>query len=497
MRFRVAFALLISVIGANAHAAKAQILLVQQRIQQFTEFDPNLDLLPVLANVLETTGSVTTTQWIESNPLITAAIADGQIKSFSNNPSQHDVFRFARGIRADFVIFCTAKIDAGAVKGTIELFNGTRGRSIFKDENSVQIFIEGTIDKESSILSLANTFATKLFTGPLKNFVKTPPLETPPATGSNVTTTNLRPPDKTPYENGIKALGAGKVAQAINFLRDAVDADPRRGGARLALIEALRRAGKPFLAANEALRGAELNPNDLSLVVAAADSWLAGGQPDRAKGLVKQILEGNPSSDAAWIVYGDICVSTVNFDEAVAAYTNAINIKPSADAYYKRAQVFALKEDFESSNRDMNLAKQLGLDDSDQIKLLERYRSTIRVIDNVFGSLASAVRNILVERRTAQGPDIVRRANELAARVRAFNEYFLKITPPEAHERSHEQRILALSLLEQSAAGMERYAATGGSETHDEANLLQIEAMREYGTGQTLFQKELTRTNGG
>lgn len=493
MRFRIAFALLISVTCASAHAAKAQIVVVQQRIQQFTDFDPNLDLLPVLASVLESTGLVSTVAWNESNPLITAAIADKQIKSFSDNPSHDDVFRFARAIRADFVIFCNARIEAGSVRGGVELFRGTGGRSIFKDENSVQIFIEGAIDKESSLLSIANTFATKLFAGPLKDFVRTTPLETPPPTGSIVTTTDLRPPDKTPFENGIRALESGRIAEAINLLRDAVDVDPRHGAARLALIEALRRAGKPFLAAEEALRGAELNPNDLSLVVAAADCWLVGGQPDRAKELVKQVLKTNPSSDAGWMVYGDICVSTVSYDDAIAAYSNAINIRPSAEAYYKRAQAYALQEKFDASNQDMNSAKQLGLDDSDQVKVLERYRSTIKVVDNVFMSLASSVRNILVERRTAQGPDIVRRARELAGRVHAFNEYVQKITPPESHKRSHDQRILALSLLTQSAVGMEKFASSGDTETHDEANLLQIEAMREYGAGQTLYQKEADR----
>jgi tetratricopeptide (TPR) repeat protein len=474
---------------ATSFAAKPQILLVPQQVQEFTERDPNLDLLPVFANTLQETGWVTTSQWFETNPLIVAAIADGILRSYSPNPSPADVFRVARAIRADFVIFCSARLVGGGVRGDMELFRSSGGRSIFKDENSVQILIEGAIDKPSSILSIANTFTTKLFAGPLKEFAVATPIQTPPATHSTVTTTARLPIDKTPFESGMTALNEGRIIEALSLLRDAVDADPTHGAARLGLIEALRRAGKPFLAADEAMRGAELNPHDISLVVVAADCYLSAGQPERARATVRAVLAANPSSDEAWLVYGDVCLSTLNNEEALSAYSKSINIKPTADAFYKRAQAYALLEDFQASNRDMESAKSLGLDD-DPVKMLGRYRETIKVVDNVFVSLATRVRNIIVEARVAAGPDIIRRARETAGSVNSFSEFVAKLVPPDVHSRSHDQRLLALSLLVQAALVTQDFVNGGGAETGDEANLLQIEAMREFGAGQSIYEKE-------
>ena len=237
------------------------------------------------------------------------------------------------------------------------------------------------------------------------------------------------------------------------------------------------------------MRGAELNPYDISLVVVAADCYLSAGQPERARATVRAVLDANPSSDEAWLVYGDICLSTLNNDEALSAYSKSINIKPTAEAFYKRAQAYALLEDFQASNRDMESAKSLGLDD-DPVKVLARYRETIKIVDNVFVSLATRVRNIIVEARVAAGPDIARRARETAGSVNSFSEFVAKLTPPDVHSRSHEQRLLALSLLVQAALVTQDFVNRGGTETGDEANLLQIEAMREFGAGQSIYEKE-------
>lgn len=482
--------LLLSVVATAA--AKPLILVVQQQVQEFTERDPNLVLLPVLASALAETGWVSTTIWVESNPLLTAAIADGELKVFSNTPRNEDVMLVARAIRADYVAYCTARAVGGSVRGTIEVFRVSGGRSIFKDEAAVQILVDGALDRPSSMLSLANTFTVKLFAGPLKDLASAAPIETPPATGSTVSQTVSLPVDKAPFENGIKALDGGRVLEAIALLRDAVDADPTDAQARIALIDALRRAGRPYLAADEAMRGAELNPTDLSLVVAAADSWLAGGQPEKARALARLVIDASPSSDAAWIVFGDVCLSSVQYDDAISAYTKAIDLKPSADAYYKRAQAYALTENYQASSRDLSLAKDLGLDD-DPVRAESRYRATMRVIDNVFTSLATSIRNLLVEAKTTSGPDLNRRAAEAVSRLASFNEYVGQLTPPNSHTRSHEQRVLALSLLLQSGLGMQKFILQSNPETGDEANLLQIEAMREYGAGRTIFERESTK----
>lgn len=469
---------------------KPLVLVVQEQVQEFTDRDPNLDVMRGLSKALDENGKVQTVIWSDADPIIAAAFATGKAGKYTNTPKISDVQRLNRVLKADYVAFLKASYVGGSLKGNIDFYEDIGRKAIFTDETTSSILKDGVLDLESSSMSLVNTWLTKLVSGPLKSLPGGSNVQNPVLGDPTVTPTAIIPIDKAPFESGIAALQKGDVILAIASLRDAVDADPLNADVRLALIEALRRADKPFLAADEAQRAADMIPTDSRLVLAAAECWLVGGKPEKAMDLVNRALLANPKNATAKMLLGDLQIGKLQFQKAVDTYSEAIEIDKDPEIYYRRAQAYALLEKFPKSIADLDEAKKLGLSQDEQ-KVAVRYRKNVSALEPVFISLATSVRNLLTEAKSfpdTKGLDI--RAAELGSRCASFSDYLDKVIPPQLHQKSHAQRALAINLLLQSSLGLQKFLVKRDVEIQGDATLLQIEAMREFASAQAQYLKE-------
>jgi tetratricopeptide (TPR) repeat protein len=83
---------------------------------------------------------------------------------------------------------------------------------------------------------------------------------------------------------------------------------------------------------------------------------LENEQLEIAKETALQILKQQPNQSEVWNSLGNYYYHRMQVDSAVAAYTQAINIKPSAMYYYNRANVYSQNNHLTSAIEDYNKA---------------------------------------------------------------------------------------------------------------------------------------------
>jgi tetratricopeptide (TPR) repeat protein len=489
MKRALVFCLLVAAGAVACAQGRPLVLIYQVRQATFNEVDPNLIVDAALANALAEVGKVTPVVWSESDRVIAEARRTGRLRGLPKNPNPGEVLRVAEVLSARYVAIVTVTHVGGLLEGTIDLYRD--GRRLWSEIANTAIVRDGEIDKQSTILSVAQTWASKMNIGPFRDLVGTPDEVMPgPAL------VRLHPTQDPPagsFELGMAALEAGRLVDAIVHLRDAVDSEPFDPVRRKALVEALRLAGHPYLAAEEGERAAELMPEEASLISAAAAAWLSGGQVERAYNLVRRILDKDERNAPALCVLADLHVARLEFSAALEALDKALAVRADGETYFRRSQVHALNEDFAAAARDMSRAAEVGLS-QEPPERLRRYRQLASVLDQVFESLALRTRNLLREARTTPTESSVgNRALQLVNSVRSFQTYLDQADVPDPHERSHAERALAVNLLLQSALGIQRYVQDRSPETAADADLLQVEAMREHAVAKQLFGTEVGR----
>lgn len=472
-------------------AQRPTMLIYQETVVEFTDTDPNVLVSRKLGANLAKNGKVAPIVWSQDDPVIIAAISEGKLPGLPTTAKRNDVLDVARTLGASYVAFLELKRTGAELLGKIDVQRARGGRSLWKNETKVSIIKNGRLDPDDGAQSIANTWTIQLNANPFRDLPSRPVFETPEPTDPGKAPATTVAIDKTPLANGKKALSEGRLVAAVALLHDAVDVEPLSVEARMAYIDALRRSGHPFLAADEAARAAKLMPTEGSFLVEAAQSWIDGGKADKAYELISEALAANPKNAAALSLLGDLYVGKLEMDRAIEAYSKSFAAKEDPETLYKRAQAYAIAEQFDKSVADLERAKSLGLSREPE-KAEARYQGTVKVVDPVIDSLASNLRNLLREAADpSQATGLVPRANAFVKRVEAFLAFLDRIEPPEAHNRSHTRRALAVGLLHQAAQGLSKHLNGGSRDALGDAELLQIEAMREFSVAKQQYQAEI------
>lgn len=510
---KASFAALFLALVASTIAQKPLVFVVQERAVDFTSRDPNIDVMRPLAAAFENSKKFNVSIYSQGDPLVMAAMQSGEWKKWSEAPKRDDLFALAKVIGADYVIICKAlratgeekdpktnkppertgvPQQGGLVRARADMFS-KKFSPMWNDDTSVSVLVGSELDVQNTALSISNSWFVKLTAGPLKEFAGGTNLGGNDIGTPTVTNSVSQPVDRQPYENGIQALKAKRYAAAITFLRDAVDADPLNAEVRLALIDALRKDNKPFLAADEASRGAALIPESAQLMAAGGAAWLDGNQLDKAYEQLTTSLTKNPDDPVANMLMGDLRIRKLDFTNAIESYDRSLKAANTAEVRFKRSVANALKGDFVASRADLKAATELGLSD-DPVDVLLRYQQTLQVIDAVFSSLASTARNLLNEAKTSPNDKTIgNRLAELQSKCTSFMDYVDILSSPPKHTASHASRGLALNLLVQSVQSVQRFLFDKSGDSEQDASLLIIEASREYADAIEKYKLELAK----
>jgi tetratricopeptide (TPR) repeat protein len=190
---------------------------------------------------------------------------------------------------------------------------------------------------------------------------------------------------------------------------------------------------------------------------------------------------------------GDLHAGRLELPRAIDYYSRSYDLEPSPETLYKRAQAHAMAEQFDASLADIEKANATGLSKEPEVAA-RRYRETVRILDPAIDALASNLRNLLREAGDPSATTALKpRASAYEKSVGAFLKYLDQIEPPQVFLRSHTRRELAVGMMHQSALGLYRSLDGGGREALGDAELLQIEAMREFALAKDQFQAEVGR----
>lgn len=472
-------------------AQRPTMLIYQETVVEFTDTDPNVLMSQKLGEILEKTGKVAPIVWHRSDPTISAAVDAGKLPGLPSSAKRPDVLAIARTVGATYAAFIELKRTGAELMGKIDVIRVNGGRSMWKDNTKVSIISNGRLDPESGAMSVAHTWAIQMNANPFRDLPSRPIFENPLPTDPGIIPSTTVAIDRTPLSSGLKALSEGRLVAAVALLHDAVDVEPMSVEARMAYIDALRQSGHPFLAADEAARAAVLMPQEGAFLVSAAQSWIEGGKSETAFELIQSALAANPKNPAALSLMGDLFVGRLELDRAIEAYTKSYDSKQDPETLYKRAQAYAIAERFDDSIADIERANSTGLS-READRATKRYRETVKVVDPVIDALAAGERNLLREAGDpSQATALKSRSAAYLKRVEAFLTYLDRIEAPDAHARSHTRRELAVSLLHQAAQGLVKHLEGNNPDALGDAELLQIEAMREFAVAKQQFQAEI------
>ncbi|MEO7454187.1 MAG: hypothetical protein ABIV13_05425 [Fimbriimonadales bacterium] len=485
--------ILATIVAVAILAQRPTMLIYQETIVEFTDTDPNVLVSKRLGEILERSGKVAPIVWHNTDPHIQAAISEGKIPTLPTSAKRPDVFAMARTLNIPYVAFVQLNRMGAELKGKIEVYRARGGGSLWRNETNVSIMQNGRLDPDSGSMSVANTWAIQLNTNPFKDMPSRPVFENPEPSnpGTNLPTTVAI--DRTPLESGKRALEDGRLVAAVALLHDAVDVEPMSVEARSLYIEALRRACHPFLAADEAARAADLMPNETVFLVGAAEAWIQGGKAERAAEIIQAALKANPKNPAALSLMGDLLAGRLELPRAIEFYTLSYDQEPNPETLYKRAQAYAIAERFDESLADLDKANATGLSKEPEVAV-RRYRESVKVLDPAIDALATNLRNLLREAGDPSPTTALKsRSAAYEKSVGAFLGYLDRIEPPQIFQRSHTRRELAVGMLHQASQGLYRSLDGGGREALGDAELLQIEAMREFAVAKEQFQAEVGR----
>ncbi len=136
------------------------------------------------------------------------------------------------------------------------------------------------------------------------------------------------------FASGNALYEQGKYADAIVEYRNALQADPKFGEARLKLAEAYVKAGDTRRAGQEYIRASDLLPGSAEAQLKAGSLLLLAGRFEDAKSRAEKALKAEPRNVEAQILLGNATAGLKDIDGALTEMEEAVALAPGdARAY--------------------------------------------------------------------------------------------------------------------------------------------------------------------
>ncbi|HEY3781989.1 MAG TPA: tetratricopeptide repeat protein [Fimbriimonadaceae bacterium] len=365
--------------------------------------------------------------------------------------------------------------------------------------NARQVMISNTgQDFDNNMRALASSWVSSLQISALRNFAPTPKIE-PPVIDPGPKPIIVTPPPKPVVDNkqvvanAMALLADHKGAQAIEMLRDAVDAAPMDLERRRALITALQQTGQPLLAAVEARRAAALLPDKVELRVFAARCYLDAGQPDEAMADVKEAVAHDPDGTETRLLLGEIDLTKSDAKAAISQFDYVLGKAPTGRAYYYRALAKCLAGDADGMSQDLDSAKKNGFI-SDKGADAARYPQVDKLCEAVEEDLGPRCRTLLQRARVKpDDPEVTTERDALEKKVNAEIELMGLVGVPDQNKGSSDRRLLALKLLLQCLTDLQDYIKAPNDDTVADATITLGEGLKNLDLAKKAYVGEMDK----
>lgn len=440
-------------------------------------------------------GKLTPVAWSLTDPIFRAAVEERLIAHPSDSPSAEEMRASMSKLRVGYVFVVSAFAHEGEVWTQARLLKGNK--EIWSDKvQRWQNQIRSDFDEDNNKRSIVRTWVQVLTNGALKDLPKKKRAATPdPSPGAALQ--NSVPVPEAPQENkqilidAMKLLSGKQHAEAVNLLRDAVDADPSDPERRQALISALMQTGEPELAAREARRAAHLMPEKVEFWISAARAWLACGKSTEALEDLNEAVARDGEGPGTRLLLGEVQVAERRFNLASEHLDKVLEKAPSAYVYRLRAFTSAIVGEQESMQADLDAASKEERAESDE-EALRRARLTLRASVGRVDEWASENR-LLIQRARINAGSAELKADHatLEAKLKCLRAYYSQNPVPAAHLKSSERLLLALNLLAQSLFDLRGSLEKLDEDALTEATINLGEALKAMQAAKSELQTEL------
>lgn len=478
-------------------AARAEIFKRIYNKAPGRDWEPGLIDQPsvnILANEIHQEGRAFSVVWALSDPMIRAAIEEGKVKEVSINPSMNVLQDARTKLRCDYLLLVTSWREGDVVLGSARLMNGRK--EVWRDDRQMTASKDGRFDPDMAVESLARTWNMLLSGGPFKELppkrtvqqpepdpgVKPPDIDKPPAKPAS---------NNQVIQDAMKLLSGGKGPQAMEMLRDAVDAEPLSVERRQALIQVCIQLGRHLEAAVEARRSALLFPEKPEFHVMAARAWMGAGKPDEALTDLNEAVAHDPDAYETRLLLGELQLKQLRFAFAIEHFDKALEKSPSAEAYWQRGLAKMFEGNLEAGKADWDAASKAEPSPSDQA-LANRFRLASGAFPTLIESLGSEMRIQLPLAKSNPKDSAVKLAVAgIERRAVAALGVWEALTAPTAHQRSHDRFGLALKLLRQATSELTTLLQTASEDDMAQASITLGEALRQLKDARKALEAEL------
>jgi cytochrome c-type biogenesis protein CcmH/NrfG len=464
--------------------AAPEVLIVQLRALLDDDEDPNVAILNVLAQELDDDGRVVPIAWALSDPIFRGAYEAKTVTGNATNPSEEEALRGADALRVGWVLFVSAQRRGGKLSAKARLFKRGTDKPAWSDEKLISVTVGAAADFNSSAATLARTWVALLAEGPFRQYPARPRVATPnPDDGRGGAASNPPKIDDTYRSRAQQLLKQGLVTEAINLLRDAVDADPMDAGRREELARALLQQGFAQEAATEATRASQMAPDRNDLRFVAVQAWIGLDRPDEANKVLNEALARDPENPQTLILVGDVALAKGDPGKAVEAYSKSIRIEDSFEARLGRACAYGASGWPEPCAADIAaLAPE---------RVASGYPRVVAELERALQFVAGEVREVIrAARLTPKQKAIIDRASRVQRAAAGLARLAAAYPAPAKFRESHARRDLAHNLLQQSCLEALEFARTGVEDTASEATISLGEALKQFQSIREMYLKE-------
>ena len=523
---RLTLTLLLALLGLTtswATVPKIFVVQLKESTEKYPEYK-SLDLDSYMASALDEIGQVDPIVWSVSDTRFRQICDLHKFPPELEHPSQSEIVRVSKAVDAEYTLVVWSVRNDSTVRPVATLYRGNGFKKVWtfgdwerrmapffvgetkpmneSDLRSFQstygaeilefgaVMVSDQVDWDSTSRTITRTFAHLLKQGPLKDLPATPKQILPEADpGETVSIPNGVEVPQGGLVQVESLVLEGRTDLAIVQLRDMIDQEPFEDSYRLRLTELLEKEGLFIEAAREAIRGGQVGKKPLPFYQIAARNWLRAGILEQAREALNNVLARGGEDKMTRYMLGQYYLRTGDYDQAIEWYTLAIKNGPTPEIVYERAVAYAFSGQFDLCRDNLGSLVDVPAD-----KLELSYAMVVLLCEEKLESISIRLRDripLLRVNRTDQSLVALSvKDQELAKNLAGL----LELTPvPNRYRISHERRVLAHKLIQQSATEVFEFATTRNEELATEGTMSLREALKLIPEIRTLFEADQKR----
>ena len=442
-----------------------------------------------LAQALEATGRVRSIVYGMSDPVFRAAASDGLLGEYPRKPSVDDGKAIAKLLKAEYLLSVDISEKEGTLTGVTKLYKS--GAEIWNHKTSISVKVNNEKDIAGGLQSVARTIATTMEFEPLKSLPKAGlPNQNKPQEGQQPTIGEETVPAanlklKQLLDQADTALKAGDQRSAVLILRDAIDVAPLEVEPRMRLIKLYQDLGQTDLAISFSKASAS-TIGSAAMLIESAKIFLRSAKYDEATATLNEAMMIEPANPGIRLLFAEISLRQASPQKALEHIEAVLKVKPTAECYVLRAVCRALLGSGESVTLDLDRAKKLEPE-----ILNQSYDRIVEILDSAMSTEGPVLRDLFQRANLRRTADEVIEGVQSQERLSGACLILLKVvTTPQDRRESHEIRLLALVLLQQTVGNLKSYVGTGNTDSMSDAKFSLGDCLKQLVLARETYLKE-------